>query len=110
MTPLSALTAAQIRRFADVKEQIENLEVELSALIGNGPAVVAAGSVKRTMSAAARARIAAGQRARWAKVRGANHEGTPKRRRKMSAAARAKMAAVAKARWARAKAAGKNSL
>jgi hypothetical protein len=58
------------------------------------------------MSASARARIAAAQKARWAKVKASG--GAP--RRKMSAAARAKIAAAAKARWAKAKAAGRKSL
>ena len=62
------------------------------------------------MSAVGRARIAAAQKARWAKVKGDKVEAAPKKRRKMSAAGRARMAAAAKARWAKAKAAGKNRL
>jgi hypothetical protein len=59
------------------------------------------------MSASARARIAAAQKARWAKVKGNGGSGP---RRRMSSAARAKIAAAAKARWAKAKAAGRKSL
>src|SRR6267142_2600861 len=68
----------------------------ISALNGNGS------FRKRRMSAAGRARIAAAQRARWAKVKGrkilsiAAHEG-----RTMSPAARRKIAAAQKARWAK---------
>jgi len=62
---------------------------------------------RRTMSPAARARIAAEQRARWAKISGTKPTAKPGRR-EMSAAAR--MAAAAKLRWAKAKAAGKNRL
>jgi len=109
MSPLSTLTAAQLRRYADLKEQIENLEAELSAALGHNAAPANTESGKRTMSPAARARIAAAQRARWAKLKGAKPE-VRKGRRKMSAATRAKMAAVAKARWAKAKAAGKSTL
>jgi hypothetical protein len=68
-----------------------------------------AGTGKRVMSASARARIAAAQKARWAKVKGNGSSGSGSRR-KMSAAARAKIAAAAKARWAKAKAAGRKSL
>ena len=59
------------------------------------------------MSAAARARIAAAQRARWAKVRAGNKGNVvamPKKRT-MSAAARKRIAAAQKARWAKVKAA-----
>jgi len=110
MITLSTLTAAQIRRYADIKEQIENLEVELAAIAGNATPTVEVVRKRRGMSAAGRARIAAAQRARWAKLKGTNHEEAPKRRKKMSAAGRAKIAAAARARWAKAKAAGKNAL
>jgi hypothetical protein len=56
---------------------------------------------KRTLSAAVRARIAAAQRARWAKARGA--KASPPART-MSQAARKKIAAAQRARWAKAKA------
>lgn len=64
------------------------------------------------MSAAGRAKIAAAQKARWAKVKGKKLSVKPakKARRKMSAAARKKISQSAKARWAKAKAAGKKKL
>lgn len=62
------------------------------------------------MSAVARAKIAAAQKARWAKVKGKTEKPASEGKRKMSASARAKIAAAAKARWAKAKAAGKKSL
>ena len=56
----------------------------------------------RTMSAAGRARIAAAQRARWAKVKRQKVVSIASRgRRKMSAAAIARIRAAQKARWAR---------
>jgi hypothetical protein len=55
----------------------------------------------RKLSASARAKIAAAQRARWAKAR----KTTPKRT--LSAAARRKIAAAQRARWAKVKAAKK---
>lgn len=55
------------------------------------------------MSAEARERIAAAQRARWAKVKGgsaAPAAAKGKVKRKISAEARAKMAEAARRRWA----------
>ena len=104
MKSISSVSAEQLRRAAAIKEQIDTLESELGKILGGA---VEAGSGKRIMSASARARIAAAQKARWAKVKGTGG-GAP--RRKMSAAARAKIAAAAKARWAKAKAAGRRSL
>ena len=105
------LTSSQLRRAADVKDKIESLEKELSRLLGSADGV-AAPDKSRKMSAAAKRRIAAGQKARWAKAKGQTSAAKPvkKARRKMSAAARAKMAAAAKARWQKAKAQGRNSL
>jgi len=64
------------------------------------------------LSTAARARIAAAQRARWAKVRenaGAEKKIVPIRgKRTLSAAARKKIAAAQRARWAKVRA-GKKS-
>lgn len=52
----------------------------------------------RKISPAGRARIAAAQRARWAKARSSNGTNKPAKR-KMSAAARARIAAAQRARW-----------
>ena len=54
---------------------------------------------KRQISAAGRKRIAAAQRARWAKVRGKADVVTP--RRTMSASSRRKIAAAQRVRWAK---------
>jgi hypothetical protein len=111
MNSINSLSAQQLRRAAAIKEQIDALENELGKILGGGGATQATNG-KRTMSASARARIAAAQKARWAKVKsksGAKPARSSKRRR-MSPAARAKIAAAAKARWAKAKAAGRKSL
>jgi hypothetical protein len=107
---LNNLSPQQLRQAANVKEKIDSLQRELARLIGatlpSSNHVAASG---RTMSAAARARIAAAARKRWAKIKGGKSAGaTPKR--KMSAAARARLAAIARARWKKAKAAGKSAL
>jgi hypothetical protein len=59
-------------------------------------------SSKRQISVAGRKRIAAAQRARWAKVRGEAKVATSKRA--MSASARRKIAAAQRRRWAKARA------
>ena len=66
------ISATQLRRAADIQDKIESLQSELSKLLGNGSAITNAPRSerkRRKMSAAARAKIAAAQRARWAKVR-----------------------------------------
>jgi hypothetical protein len=60
----------------------------------------AAGRKRRTMSAAARAKIAAAQRARWAKQKGTAAPKKAGGRGPMSAAARKKLSRMMKARWA----------
>jgi hypothetical protein len=66
---ITDLTPQQLRRAAEIKEKLDSLNKEfrmaLDGLSSNG----AASRKKRTMSAAARRKIAAAQRARWAKLR-----------------------------------------
>lgn len=103
------LTSNQLRKAADLKDEIEGLQNELNNLLGQESSPAEPGKRKRKMNAAARAKIGAAQRARWAKQKGEQVK-DKKPRRKMSAAGRARMAAAAKARWAKAKAAGKTRL
>lgn len=78
-----------------------------AALAAFGKAYVK-GTGARKLSKSARARIAAAQRARWAKVREKastqNKVVTIRRKRTLSAGARRKIAAAQRARWARVKA------
>ena len=111
----SNLSVAQLKRAVTIKEQIEQLEAELSGIAGEPPKAISTvapifAPKKRTMSAAAKAKISAAQKARWAKDRGEEPPKvatTPvaKPKKILSAAARAKISAGAKARWAKAKAA-----
>lgn len=99
-----------------LKKEQDRLTTELR---GIGAALAAFGNAygkgtgTRKLSAAARARIAAAQRARWAKVRqhnGAQAKVVPIRgKRTLSAAARKKIAAAQRARWAKVKAAKKTA-
>lgn len=109
MREIIGLSSRQLRRIADLKEKIDSLQLELTRLAGE--AAPARGK-KSGMSAAGRARIAAAQKARWAKFHTATKpaKAGSRSKRSMSAAARAKIAAAARARWAKAKAAGKKTL
>lgn len=115
---LSSLTAKQLRHAADLKEEIESLNQELASILGASAPASAIAPKKRKVSAAARARMAASQKARWAKINAAKPASrsvtpvatSPIKKRKMSATAKAKLSASAKARWAKAKAAGKTTL
>ena len=69
----------------------------------------AKGTGTRKLSAAARARIAAAQKARWAKYRSPSKVAPSRGKRTLSAAARRKIAAAQRARWARVKAGKKTS-
>lgn len=105
---------------AGLRQEMSRIEQAIAALVGMGEpaprrgrppkagqAVQATGGKRRTMSAAARAKIAAAQRARWAKQKGQAAPAKTKSAAKkssgrpgMSPAARKKLSAMMKARWA----------
>jgi hypothetical protein len=115
-------TLIELKEAVTIAEQIEELQTKLAALVGgSGPLAPAPKAVsatvsapvvkagKRTMSPEARARIAAAQRARWAKSKSAIKApaaSSTKKKGKLSPEGRAKIVAALKARWA-AKRAGK---
>ena len=86
---------------------VQQLDAVLAAL--DGGSYGRRTGTKRNISAAGRARIAAAQRARWAKVRGTGKQKqnvvTMPKKKTMSAASRRKIAAAQRARWAKLKAA-----
>jgi hypothetical protein len=80
-----------------VARQLNGLNAALTAFAGT---YMTGTRSRRKMSAAARARISAAQRARWAKVKGQKvFSIAPKRH--ISAAGLARIRAANKARWAR---------
>ena len=114
-----------LQRAVAIKEQIQKLETELASIFGDNASPRTSAKApaqksrrgKRTLSPEARERIAAAQRARWAKSKGAaastpasaatsvaKVKGKKKAKRKISPEAREKMAAAAKRRWAKVKA------
>lgn len=102
MSNITELSIGQLKKAVTLKEKIAKLEKELALLIG----VSSPGTATRKggMSAAGRARIAAAQKKRWAKIKAgqpASATAAKPAKRKMSAAGRAAISAAAKARWAR---------
>jgi hypothetical protein len=112
MSSITQLSVSQLRKAATLKEKIQLLENELGRILGSPAKIAIALATKKkgTMSAAARAKISAAAKARWAKVKKVAVKPAPKVKGGMSAAGRAKISAAAKARWAKAKAAGRKSL
>jgi hypothetical protein len=106
------LTPAQLRKAADLQERIVKLQNDLAELMGAeapvaaaAPVVKAAKTGKHKMSAEGRARIAAAQKARWAKAKGKTvapaAKPVKKARKKISAEGIARIKAAQKARWAK---------
>jgi hypothetical protein len=115
---------------AQLRHEASRIEQAIAALVGLGfqparrgrspkvsQAKPASGRKRRTMSASARAKIAAAQRARWAKQKG---KAAPKKtephlkktagRKPMSPAMKKKLSGLMKARWAARKKAGAKDL
>ena len=98
---------AQLKAERDkAAQQVNALDTAIKALSGLNSTGATRG--RRTMSAAARARISAAQKARWAKVKGQQKVVSiaPKRRR-MSAAGLANIRKATKVRWRKWRAAQK---
>lgn len=116
---INTLTPAQLRKAADLKERIAKLETELNQILGSTSPAPTKPAKRNGMSEAGKARIAAAQKKRWAKVKAtkpalkatvkpiAKTAVTKPAKKKfvMSAAAKAILSAKAKARWAKIKAA-----
>ena len=71
---LARLSVAQLKKVTAIKERIEALEAKLTEVIGGSDGAVTAAPTdgrrrRRKMSAEAREKIAAAQRARWARVK-----------------------------------------
>jgi hypothetical protein len=110
--PLMQLSLEQLKQAIAIREQIEILENKLSLLLAGTSQVEAAPRQKKGMSAFGRARIAAAQKARWAKKKQTAKVGAPgttsappkAKTKTMSPEARARIASAQKARWAKIKA------
>src|SRR5205823_4120672 len=68
--PLASISLQQLQQAVAIREKIDDLEKELNRIIGRrSPGVTKAAPGKGKMSAAARAKISAAMKARWAKRR-----------------------------------------
>jgi hypothetical protein len=108
---------------AELRQELSRIERAIAAITGLGDESTSGrrrgrpagsknvssgtGQKRRTMSASARARISAAQKARWAKQKGKSAQSKTKAspakssgRRPMSPAARKRLSALMKARWA----------
>ena len=95
---MTELSIDQLRRAVQLKEQIDNLEIELSQILSQIPE-----KSRPSASRGRKARVSVRGNRKVVAVR-------KTRKRRMSAAARARISAAAKARWKKAKGSGKNSL
>ena len=103
---------AQLKRAITISEQIEALQSQLASILGGSaplvgsapaPAATKTRKGKRTVSPEARAKMAAAQKARWAKKKGGAAPtapaAKPAKRKGLTPEGRAKLAAAMKARW-----------
>jgi hypothetical protein len=99
------LTVNQLKRAVAIREQIDALNKQLRRILdGSGNSTIAS-SNSHGMSASVRRKIAATQRARWAKLRRANSKRSAKPakttvKKATNASANARRSAKLKAYWA----------
>jgi hypothetical protein len=106
MTQMAAVIQQLQKERERAAREVAQLDAALSALNG----VAGRRGRTRTLSAAARERIAAAQRARWARVKTNTKNTSPvSKKRTLSAAARKKIAAAQRARWAKVRAGKKTA-
>jgi hypothetical protein len=97
MTNLTSAVKQLEQERTRLASQLEHLTNAISVLNGTSTS-----RIGRTLSASARARIAAAQRARWAKAKEVKVVSiASNKRRKLSSAAIARIRAAQKARWAK---------
>jgi hypothetical protein len=107
---INDITLSQLKRATFIKEEIDRLNKQLAAILGGPASSGAAPKKTRAMSASAKRKIAAAQKARWANMRrAASRPAKPAataKKKIFSRGTRAKLSAKLKAYWA-AKKAGK---
>jgi hypothetical protein len=94
-----ALLEAALVGYLHQRDQVEAKIAEIQSQLGGAPKSAAGSEKTRSMSFAARERIAAAQRKRWAVY----HQGekkAPAKKRQLSPAARKRIADATRKRWA----------
>jgi hypothetical protein len=96
------LSESALEHALSIRRQITALERRLSSLLGGRTGGARPAGGRRPLSAAARAKIAAAARARWARERArrGHSKGAAPRKRRLSAAGRKRLSDLMKARWA----------
>lgn len=98
------LLEAALIGFEEMKRNVEEKIADIPRRLGSGEGTPSTGTTltrRRTMSLAARTRIAAAQRKRWAAVRAKSKPSKPASpKRTMSPGARKRIAAAQRKRWA----------
>ena len=70
MKEILSISSTQLKRIVALKEKIEKLQSKLQAAVTDSAPAGKAAPKRRRMSAAARKKISAAAKARWAKVKG----------------------------------------
>jgi len=96
------LSTRNLEQALSIRRQIDALERRLRGLVRGGAATTAPRrGGRRRMSAAARAKIAAAARARWARIKGRTGPKAGKKRKDgITASGRRRLSQLMKARWA----------
>ena len=105
-----SISIESLKEAVQIKEQIAALETRLNKILGNSPVEFAPASApvpvskgRKQMSAAAREKIAAAQRARWAKSKGSSAapaKAAVKTKGGLTPEGRARLAEAMRNRWA----------
>jgi hypothetical protein len=109
MTNLNGIVSILKKEHERLTKEVSAIAAALSAF---GATYAKQNGNRGSISAAGRARIAAAQKARWARVKaksGKPNVITIPKKRTLSASARRKIAAAQRARWAKVKAAKKSA-
>jgi hypothetical protein len=76
MSNISDISVKQLKRAIVIRERVARLQAELSSILGTSAGSISGGvKRRRKMSPAAREKIAAAQRRRWAAVKAAKGKG-----------------------------------
>jgi len=96
------ISLSSLEEALSIRRQMDTLEKRLGALLGRGISLDSTtGKSRRHMSAAARAKIAAAQRARWARTRRNQTVSAPaKKKGGLTAAGRRRLSQLMTERWA----------
>jgi hypothetical protein len=94
------ITLKKLEEAVGIRRQMEALEKRFASIFGDSETGLTHKRGRRRMSPAARAKIAAAARARWAERRGESTTSVKTKKRGLTPAGRRKLSQMMKARWA----------